>query len=615
MHDLQAENQKLRVQNQYLQNRLRDVEASFSWQLSQEIHALLTKILPANSWAWTFYVFLIRKIQKYINSFNRVISRKTIQHIAIDDYVSLSDVKKRPLISIIMPTYNTPERYLRKAIDSVIQQTYPRWELIIIDDASISKQTLSFLKKLNHPRIQVEYCNKNKGIAHTQNKGIKVARGEYVIFLDHDDELDAHALTEIAYVAERYSPKVIYTDELYMNKHGHVIGSYRKPKFSRELLYAQNYFNHISCFQKTLLKQLRGFRAGFEGSQDHDLLLRAVEIINDSDIYHIPKVLYRWRHHESFSQNKKTMITSRASALRAVKESFMRQSTGVSLEMDDASGYIRVVRELKQTPKVSIIIPFKNKYSFLKDCLESIVSKSTYRNYEIICMDNQSTDRRLEEYLIDFGVRYDFFKVIRYNERFNFSEINNEAVRHASGSVVLFLNNDTQVITPQWIEYMLAQALRPGIGVVGAQLWYHNKTLQHAGVAIGMGGVAGHLFSGLSPQRTYLGLGNITREVSAVTGACMMVRKDLFEQVGGFDPELRVAFNDIELCINVAAHGYQNMYVADAKLYHFESASRGYDLAPQKAERLEAEARCILAKHGHIISKGDAYSRYQFWKQ
>ncbi len=599
----------LRAQNLFLSRRLSALESSASWQLSQEIHSLIQVVFPEGSRRWSWYVAFIHSLQKMVNSFDRVVSRKTDIHGMMTGFVDVSEIKEKPLITIIMPVYNTKEKFLDAAVQSVLAQTYRRWELIIIDDNSSYWKTLRYLKAIeSNKQIRIIKNEITKGIAGAQNVGIRHAKGEFVTFLDHDDELSMHALAEVAYCIQEKKPDLIYSDEEYINTYGGRVGAYRKFGYSPDLLMAQNYFNHLTVIRRELLKNIGGLRSGFEGSQDHDMLLRVTELIDEVKIVHIPKILYRWRQHRgSFSTKSRTKKVAYDSAIKAVNEALKRRKIDGYAVVDPKTHYYRVIRKITVTPKVTIIIPFRNKLNLLKSCLESILKKTTYKNIEILCIDNRSNEYGIEEYFAFVQEKYPFVEHIKYSGSFNFSKINNWAVQQAKGEYIVFLNNDTEIISSQWIEEMLQQAIRPDVAFVGAMLLYPNNTVQHAGVVLGLGGAAGHIFTGLKPLRTYFHLGYIIRDVSAVTGACMMIRKSTFDTLGGFDPKLAVAFNDVEVCIRALKSGYRNIYTPYAQLYHYESASRGYEDTPQKKERHDSEVKRLLDLHADYISKGDPH--------
>lgn len=620
MTDLGRENRELRGQIMYYAHRLHAVESSFSWQMSQEIHGFICRIFPEGTRRWSWYVSLVSSLQRFVNSFDRVAGRKTeVSFDMLNSFVPLSQIRIRPLISIVVPVFNTEVRFLEKMFASVLGQTYKKWELVLVDDCSTNRSTIDCINKFikehgDERNIVLIRNNKNKKIAGSQNVGIKHSKGVYIAFLDHDDELSVHALSEVVYAIQTKDAEVIYTDEESIDKYGSLIGAYRKSDYSEDLLLAQNYFNHLTVIKKDILKKVGGVRLGYDGSQDHDLYLRAVEVVRPERIVHIPQVLYRWRHHRaSFSGNTRKKKLAMAAGVQAIESALRRRGVQGVVSIDKKLCHYNVHRQLDVEPLVTIIIPFKNKFDLLKGCLDSIVKKTTYKNFEIMCIDNQSTDVRIDNYLVDMCARHSFISYSKYDDKFNFSKINNWAARKAKGEHLIFLNNDTVVISPDWIEQMLGHSLRNDVALVGALLLYPNNTVQHAGVAMGMGGAAGHIFLGLSPHGTYFNLARIARDVSIVTGACMMIKKDLFEDLGGFDENMAVAFNDVELCIRALKAGYRNIYTPHATLYHFESVSRGYENTPQKIERHNSEVQYLLDLHSDLIVGGDPHYREGIW--
>jgi GT2 family glycosyltransferase len=486
----------------------------------------------------------------------------------------------RPVISIVLPVFDPEKEWLEQAIDSVLAQVYPEWELCICDDASTEPhvdEVLSHYERLDG-RIKVKRLEENAGISGSSNAALSLAEGGFVGLMDHDDELSPDALFEVAkLLQDRRGADLVYSDEDKMDEVGTRFHPNFKPDWSPELLLSCNYISHLSVFRRSLLEEIGGFREGFEGCQDFDLLLRATE--KTEEIHHIPKVLYHWRTatgSTASSDDSKSYIRERAH--QALRESLQRRGLDGTVGDGFVPNRFRVSFNVRDEPKASIIIPTRDHRELLANCIESIERLTTYANYEILIVDNQSEDPETVEYL-----RYTPHRVLSFEEEFNFARINNFAVSHAEGDYVVFLNDDTEVISADWLEEMLGHAQRDEIGAVGARLLYPNGRIQHAGVVTGVGnpwqrGVAAHAHQHYSRQAAgHAGSLQLTRNFSAVTAACMTMSKTLFEEMGGFDEEnLRVNFNDVDLCLRLRETGRRIVYTPFAELYHHESVSRGF---------------------------------------
>ncbi|HEY0179039.1 MAG TPA: glycosyltransferase family 2 protein, partial [Dokdonella sp.] len=493
-----------------------------------------------------------------------------------------------PSFSVVVPTYNTPERWLRRCLDSVLEQTYPHWELCVADDASERPHVRKILAEYaaRDPRVRVTSRAQRGHISAASNSALELAHGDYVAMLDHDDELHPEALQSIAEaVLENPRLKLIYTDEDKIDTQGSRFDPYFKPDWNLDLLRGYNFINHLSVYSRDLVRAVGGFRRGFEGSQDWDLVFRCSERIAADEIGHVPRVLYHWR---AIPGSTATGVGEKhyahVSGQRAVREHLIRCGVvGEVLEVRELNGAFRVRHALPDPPPlVSIVIPTRDRVALLRQCVDSIVEKTTYPRYEIVIVDNQSSEPPTRDYFASLADRI-FIRVLRHDAPFNYSRINNRAVAACKGSVICLLNNDIEVITPQWLDEMVSQAVRPEIGAVGAMLYYPNDTIQHAGVVTGIHGVASHAYSGM--QRGYpgnMGRARLVQAMTAVTGACMAVRRSVYEQVGGLDESLAVAFNDIDFCLRVEQAGYRNLWTPFAELYHHESASRGYEDTPEK---------------------------------
>ena len=520
----------------------------------------------------------------------------------------------RPLISIAMPVYNVEIKWLEKCIDSVINQTYDNWELCISDDAStdpkIKKCLEAYEKK--EPRIKVVFRKEDGHISLATNSALEIATGEFIALLDNDDELPPHALFEVVKVLnERPELDVIYSDEDKIDAEGNRFDPHFKADWSPDTLMGNNYISHLSVYRSSIVKSLGGFRKGYEGSQDYDLVLRVTEQIPEDHIYHIDKVLYHWRTipgSTASSGEAKSYIYD--SGVKALTDTLNRRGIKGTVRPGLISGFYEVTYEVLQEELVSVIIPTKNGYDDLKLCVDSIIEKTSYPNYEIIIADNGSTDPKMQELFAEYKKQLnERFIVELIDIPFNYSRINNLAAEKASGKYLLFLNNDTEVIEPNWMTTMVSYAQFDRIGCVGAKLYYPDDTTQHAGVLVGIGGVAGHALNNY--DRTHCGyFGRLVIDVNylAVTAACMMVKTADFKAVNGFDETLEVAFNDVDLCLKIYELGRYNVYAHQVELYHFESKSRGYEDTPEKQKRFAGEIKKMQDKWPAYIAHDPFYN-------
>lgn len=511
---------------------------------------------------------------------------------------TIAVLPRRPVFSVIMPVYDTPEKYLREAIESVVSQIYPDWELCIADDASPDPRVREVLEEYaeREPRIKLAFRPVNGHIVESSNSALDLATGEFVALLDHDDVLALEALFEAALVVNRRPDvDVIYSDEDKIDESGARSLPYFKPDWAPDSLLARNYVSHLGIYRRELVERVGRFRPGFEGSQDYDLLLRITELTER--VEHIPRVLYHWRVHQGSTAATRDQKTYALDAGRiALQEAVDRRGEpGTVVHDAERAGLYSVRYAITRPGKVSIIVPTRDHGEDVDLCFTSIFARSTYSDFEIVLLDNGSTDR---ESLALFerwtGREPERVRVVRHDVPFNFSAINNHAARHADGEYLLFLNNDTEVVTPDWLEAMIEQAQRPAIGAVGAKLLYPDDTVQHAGVIVGLGGVAGHShkhFGAAEPGYFYTL--QTVNNFSAVTGACLMLRREVFEAAGGFDEELAIAFNDVDLCLRIRAAGYRNVYLPHVVLYHHESKSRGYEDTPEKQARFLREQQIM----------------------
>lgn len=513
----------------------------------------------------------------------------------------LDSLNYKPLISIIVPVYNVEEIWLRKCIDSVLAQVYPHWELCIVDDTSTKSHIKHILNEYANKdnRIKPIFREKNGHISQASNSGLEASQGEFIALLDHDDELAENALLENVLLLNR-SPEadVIYSDEDKISIEGERFSPFFKPDWSPDTLLSQMYTSHLTVYRKSLVEEVGNFRIGLEGSQDYDLMLRVSE--KTDKIYHIPKILYHWRAiPESTASSNSSKDYTQDSGLKALEDALVRRSANAWVEnVEDAFNLYRVHYRTEQEPLISIIIPSKNMTDTLSTCLTSIFEKTLYANFEIIIVDNGSTEPSTEE-LYQYWSKKEpnRFKVHEYDIPFNYSKLNNFGCSKANGELFLFLNNDVEIVTPDWLGEMAGQAIRPEIGAVGANLLYPDQTVQHAGVVLSLGGVAGHSHKHyLATDPGYFRRLQMVCNYSAVTAACLMIRKKVCEEVGGFNENLQVAFNDIDFCLEVRKKGYWNIWLPQVQLIHYESKSRGYEDTPEKQARFTNEVMYMKNK-------------------
>lgn len=519
----------------------------------------------------------------------------------------------QPLISIIVPVYNPEEDFLRQAIESVIEQVYPNWELCLADDRSSKPHVKSVLEEYadRDRRIKVTYRQENGHICRASNSALEIATGEYVALLDHDDLLPPHALARVAELLNEHpEADFVYSDEDKVDEQNIHKDPFFKPDWCPDSFLARMYTCHLGVYRRSLVEEVGNFRTGFEGSQDYDLVLRITE--KTDKILHIPDVLYHWRIHAQSTAgraNAKPYATN--AAQKALNEALQRrEEPGKVAAKSNFPGVYTIRYQIKEPKLVSIIIPTKDLADTLDVCLKSIFTKTTYQNYEVIVIDNGSTEAKTARCLELWQQQQpEKFSCYAYDVPFNYSQINNYGVSKAKGDYLLFLNNDTEVITEDWLEAMVEQAQRPSIGAVGSLLLYPDDTIQHAGVVLGIGGVAGHSHKHLHvSQSGYISQAVSTNNYSAVTGACLMCRQEVFESVGGFEERLAIAFNDVDLCLKIIARGYRNIYLPHVKLYHYESKSRGYENTRAKQARFAGEVNYMRQKWGYLCDRDPCYN-------
>jgi GT2 family glycosyltransferase len=514
---------------------------------------------------------------------------------------------RRPLISIAVPTFNSPAPFLRAMLDSVLAQTYSNWELCIAD-GSTDPKVAELLRDYAEGdlRIKINILGRNEGIAGNSNAAIALATGDYVALLDHDDALAPFALFEmVRAINDQPDADLIYSDEDKLSPDGAVrYEPIFKPDWSPDTLRSYNYICHLSLFRRELLTELGGFRAGFDGSQDYDLVLRATD--RTERIVHIPKVLYHWRTHSaSTAYDPKAKTYAFESARKALAEHLQRRGTPGTVEFGPIDTY-SIRYHLPTKPLVSIIIPNRDQSDVLRTCIKSI-DRSSYKNVELVILENGSKEAATHAYYDELARRPNV-RLLTWDQPFNYSAINNFAVRHSAGEVLLFLNNDIEALNGDWMERMLGHVLSPKVGAVGAKLFYPDDTIQHAGVVVGLGGVAGHVhYHYPRDVGGYVARLVVAQNFSAVTGACLMCRREALESVGGFDERFVIAFNDIDFCLKLREKGWLIVWTPEARLYHYESKTRGPDTEGEALLRFQREVYLFQECWKEFLRRGDPY--------
>ena len=517
------------------------------------------------------------------------------------------------LFSLVVPLYKTKPQYLREMIDSVTAQTYGNWELCMALAASGEEDAalLSILAEYagRDARIHYQVLPENGGIAENTNAALAMASGDYLVPVDHDDLVPENALYEFASAIRRDDTiDMLYSDEDKVSMDGrHFFEPHFKPDFDLDLLCSVNYICHLLAVRKDVAERAGSYQSAFDGAQDLDFILRCSE--QAKKIYHVPKILYHWRcHMDSTASNPESKLYAFEAGRRAIEEHYRR--LGIPARVENASfyGMYRTIYEWKEEPLVSIIIPNKDHAEDLKLCLDSIFEKSDYRNFEVVIVENNSTEPETFACYKELEAGHENVRVVYYEGGFNYSKINNFGAAACRGDYFLLLNNDTEMIDGGCIREMLGYCMREDVGIVGAKLLYADDTIQHAGVILGFGGTAGHAFIGKSRYDTgYFGRILCAQDYSAVTAACMMTKREAFEAVGGMTEELAVAFNDVDYCLKVRKHGWLVVYDPYAEMHHYESKSRGYEDSPEKVERFNGEVEILLSRWRDQIEQGDPY--------
>ncbi len=516
-----------------------------------------------------------------------------------------------PKISLVVPLYNTPEEYLLQMVESVRQQTYENWELCLSDGSGENSPLSGVLDRLTRedPRIRTVYTKVQMHISENTNAALKLAAGDWIAFMDHDDMLCPDALYECVKALQgKPKTEVLYSDEDKMSMDGkHFFEPAFKPDYNPDLLRTVNYICHLFLVKRELFEKVGMLRPEYDGAQDYDFILRCTE--QAEQIGHIPKVLYHWRCHEdSTAENPESKRYAFEAGKRALEAHYQRLQIPAEVSMGEFLGLYRTRYHWEEQPLVSILIPNKDHIADLKRCIRSVEEKSTYRRFEYVIIENNSTEPETFAYYEQLQAENPKVRVVSWEGPFNYSEINNFGAAHARGEYLLLLNNDTEVIREDWIEELLGYCMRPDVGIVGARLYYEDNTIQHAGVVLGFGGIAGHCFVQQPRESTgYCHRIICAQDYSAVTAACMMVDRKVYEEVGGLSPDLAVAFNDIDFCLKVRQTGYLVVYNPYAELYHYESKSRGLEDTPEKRERFAREIKTLEAHWPEVLAAPDPY--------
>jgi O-antigen biosynthesis protein len=510
-----------------------------------------------------------------------LMEKKVTKNVADRMIKQIAQFKKRPLFSVLIPIYNAPVDFLREALDSVIAQVYTDWELCIADDCSTDPEVIQTLKEYEdkYDNIHVTIRTENGHISKATNTALEMAKGEYVVFMDQDDVIREDALYYMALaINKNEKADLIYSDEDKIDEWNIHSEYHFKPDWSPDNLLSRNYLGHICVFKTDQVRSIGGLREGYEGSQDYDLALRYTEKFDA--VIHVPEVLYHWRiHGESAAAGEYVKPYAYQAAQRSITEALIRKGWSPKVDFLDGFRGYSVRLDIKDPGKlVSIIIPTKNKEDYLERCLKSIDEKSTYRHFEIVLIDNNSDSPAFFKLVEKWKKQTAFsFKYVKEESEFNFSHLMNVGRKNASGEYLMLLNNDTEIITPDWMEGLIEHVQRKEIGIAGCKLLYDDESIQHAGVVVGLGGAAGHILVGEDRYGPgYFNYINMLNNFSALTAAAFMVRTAVFDEVGGFDERLKIEFNDVDFCLKVREAGYHNLYVPHVELYHYESITRGH---------------------------------------
>ena len=632
--------EKERLKNAELTEKLVDAEAKvadLNYKMDKLRNSLVWKCIYPFRLVWSHTKNIFIRIKRYgsIRNLKKKIESKIIERRAYKSYGTLSmpspeEIKAQKetkflrdiRFSILVPLYNTPEKFLREMIESVISQTYGNWELCLADGSDDEHSYVGeVVNSYKEERIRYEKLTENLGISGNTNKCFDMATGDYIGLFDHDDILHPTALYEYMKAICEKDADYIYCDETTFSGKSidHMITLHFKPDFAPDNLRANNYICHFSVFSKELVEKCGTFRTEFDGSQDHDMILRLTQAAQK--IVHVPKILYYWRSHAGSVASD---INAKSYAIDAAKGAVAAHLTACGFKnfrIESSRAFETIFRiryEVIGNPMVSILIPNKDHVEDLRRCIESVTDRSSYENYEIIVIENNSTSQEIKDYYAAIE-KHPKVKVVTYEGDFNYSKINNFGETFAEGEYILLLNNDTEVITRNWIEELLMYAQRSDVGAAGCMLYYPDYTIQHAGIVLGMGAhrTAGHSHYKMAKENLgYMGRLCYAQNVSAVTGACLMVKKQLFEEVGGLSEDLSVALNDVDLCLKLRSKGLLNVFTPFAELFHYESASRGTDVtdaaSKENAERYDRECAIFKEKWKDVLEAGDPYFNPNF---
>lgn len=616
--------------------KLQRIKGSLLWRLSKPLRALLHKVQRTKERLG--YYGSLKGILRKLNA--KSIEKKARGQHGTAGFPSLEEAAKQRLtkfdkevkFSILMPLYNTPEDFLRQAIESVTDQTYENWELCLADGSDEEHAYVEQICReyMEHDKLYLRpssslYCRilykklpKNEGISGNTNACLAMSSGNYIALFDHDDVLHPSVLYEYAKAICEQGADYLYCDEATFKGSGTIddmITLHFKPDFAPDNLRANNYICHFSAFARRLLDGTELFRSEFDGSQDHDMILRLTA--RAKCVVHIPKLLYYWRSHAGSVASDINAKTYAIDAAKGAVAAHLKAQGFKNFSISSTKAFetiFQIKYEILGNPKVSIIIPNRDHLEDLSRCVTSILERSTYDNIEIIVVENNSTTEEIFAYYQKIQEN-PAVRVITYKGDFNYSRINNLGVTQATGEYVLLLNNDTQVITPDWIEEMLMYAQRKDVGAVGAKLYYEDRTIQHAGVVLGLGAhrTAGHSHYRVASQNLgYMGRLCYAQNVMAVTGACLMMKKALFVKLGGLEQAFAVSLNDVDLCVRAWKAGFVNVFTPFAELYHYESASRGSDGSGENAARYEKESELFRKRWKTLLEKGDPYYNPNF---
>ena len=632
--------EKERLKNAELTEKLVDAEAKaadLTYKMDKLRNSLIWKMIYPVRLVWSHTKNLFIRIKRYgsISNLKKKISSKIIEKRAYKSYGTLSmptpeEIKaqketvfeKNIKFSILVPLYNTPERFLREMIDSVVSQTYENWELCLADGsddehAYVGKTVSSY----NDSRIKYSKLTENLGISGNTNKCFEQATGDYIGLFDHDDILHPTALYEYMKAICEKDADYIYCDETTFSGKSidHMITLHFKPDFAPDNLRANNYICHFSVFSKELVDKCGTFRTEFDGSQDHDMILRLTKAAQN--IVHVPKILYYWRSHAGSVASDINAKTYAIDAAKNAVAAHLRACGFEDFRIESSRAFETIFRiryKVIGNPLVSILIPNRDHVEDLRRCIESIIDRSSYDNFEIIVIENNSVGQEIAQYY-EALEKHPRVRVVKYEGEFNYSKVNNFGAGFANGEYLILLNNDTEVITRNWIEELLMYAQREDVGAVGCMLYYPDYTIQHAGIVLGMGAhrTAGHSHYGMVKENLgYMGRLCYAQNVSAVTGACMMLKRALFEEEGGLSEDLAVALNDVDCCLKLRKKGLLNVFTPFAELFHYESASRGSDVddsaTRQNAARYEKECALFKERWADVLAAGDPYFNPNF---